>query len=97
MYLFKQRNGLKNLAAALGVVLWVGILGPEIFMKSGTGCILDENGKELTAEDARNFMEQYFYGGGKDGGGEAVVNIKYKLALMEFFRDESGEAGRGYP
>lgn len=79
---------MKNLAAVIGVVLWVGLLGPEIFTRSGTGCILDENGEELSAEDARGFMEEYFYGNtNKENEGEAAVRIKYKLALLEFFED----------
>ena len=49
---------LKKTLAALGVILWVGALSPEIFISSGLNCILDENGEELTQEDAAEFMEQ---------------------------------------
>lgn len=87
MYWLKQLNIkkiLKNTVIAFGVILWVGALSPEIFIKSGTGCILDENGEELTAEDARDFMEAYFYG--KKGLEEdASVEITYKLAILELF------------
>ena len=39
---------MKRILAALGVILWVGALSPEIFIKSGGGCIFDENGEALT-------------------------------------------------
>lgn len=69
----------KYVAAALGVVLWVGALCPEIFIKSGDGCIVGENGVELTAQEARAFMESYFYG-------DDTAEIRYKIALFEMFR-----------
>lgn len=81
MFLWKKY--LKNALMALGVVLWVGALSPEIFVRTGLGCILDENGEELTADDAKKFMESYFYG---NADGNATVEIQYKFALSELFR-----------
>lgn len=75
---------LKNILMVLGVVLWVGALSPEIFVQAGLGCILDENGEELTAEDAKEFMEAYFYG--NQDQGEASVEISYKFALLEWMQ-----------
>ncbi len=75
---------LKNILMVLGVVLWVGALSPEIFVQAGLGCILDENGEELTAEDAKEFMEAYFYG--NQAQGEASVEINYKFALLEWMQ-----------
>lgn len=85
MFLWKKY--LKNLLMAFGVVLWVGALSPEIFIQSGLSCILDENGEELTAEDAEKFMEAYFYGNvnGKQDE-DATVEIQYKFALLEWLR-----------
>ncbi|MFG6368042.1 MAG: hypothetical protein K1W16_06375 [Lachnospiraceae bacterium] len=67
-----------------GVVLWVGALSPEIFINSGIGCILDENGEELTADEAKEFMESYFYSDIEQE--EEAVKLKYKLALLEFWK-----------
>lgn len=80
--LFSKNKLLKNILAVSGVILWVGALSPEIFVKPGIGCILDENGKELTAEDAQDFMEAYFYAD-KDKGSDTSVKITYKFALLE--------------
>lgn len=80
MHLLRHKRNFVTLAMILGAVLWVGALSPEIFTKSGTGCILDENGNELTAQEAQDFMEQYFYGDMDD-----TVEIKYKFALLKFF------------
>lgn len=82
MFLWKKY--LKNMLMVLGVVLWVGALSPEIFIQAGRGCIFDENGDELTAKDAEEFMEAYFYG--NQAAGEAAVEIKYKFALLEWMR-----------
>ena len=43
---------MRKALAALGVILWVGALSPEIYINSGLNCILDENGEELSQEDA---------------------------------------------
>lgn len=72
---------------AFGVVLWVGALSPEIFIQSGLSCILDENGEELTAEEAEKFMESYFYGNRNENSDQdATVEIQYKFALLEWLR-----------
>lgn len=80
MYLLRHKRILAKAVMILGATLWVGALSPEIFTKSGKGCILDENGNELTAKEAEDFMEQYFYGGSDD-----TVEIKYKFALLNYF------------
>ncbi len=76
-------NGMKSLMAALGVVLWVGALSPEILIKMGDGCIFDENGEALTQEEAADFMESHFFGSGTD-----TKNVKYKIAITELFKRE---------
>lgn len=53
-------------------------------MQLGIGCILDENGDELTAEGAEKFMDSYFYGN-TDGDQDARVEIQYRFALLELF------------
>lgn len=83
MFLWKKY--FRNLLMILGVVLWVGALSPEIFVNSGTGCILDENGEELTTEEAKEFMESYFYRD-TEKEEEAAVKLKYKFALLEFWK-----------
>lgn len=86
-HMFLWKKYLKNLLMAFGVVLWVGALSPEIFIQSGLSCILDENGEELTAEDAEKFMEAYFYGNANGKQDEdATVEIQYKFALLEWLR-----------
>ena len=75
------KNNIKNILMAFGVVLWVGALSPEIFVQSGLGCILDENGEELSAEDAKEFMESYFY-----ENSDTSVEVKYKFELLEWLK-----------
>ncbi|MCM1182468.1 MAG: hypothetical protein NC337_03735 [Roseburia sp.] len=74
-------NGMKNLMAAIGVVLWVGALSPEILIRTGDGCILDENGEALTQEEAADFMDLFFFGRGTD-----TRDVRYRIAITELFR-----------
>jgi hypothetical protein len=67
---------IKKLGIVLGVIIWVGVLSPEIFVKLGTGCIFDGNGKALTREEAEEFMEAYFYK-------EYPVEVKYKFSFSD--------------
>jgi hypothetical protein len=62
---------------ALGIIIWVGALSPEIFVKSGIGCIFDGDGKELDAEGAYEFMEDFFYGG-------KSIEVDYRFALFDY-------------
>ena len=78
-------NGIKSWIAVLGVVLWVGALSPEILIKTGDGCIFDENGEALTQEEAADFMEVYFFG--RDSSTNEK-NVKYKIAITELFKRE---------
>ncbi len=74
---------MKRTLMALGVILWVGALSPEIFVKSGGGCIFDENGEELTQKEADAFMEECFF---EDSGVKSQKKVTYKLALAELFK-----------
>lgn len=74
---------MRNMALLLGAVLWIGTLSPEIFVNPASGCIFDSDGNELGREEAREFMEAYFYGG-RDGG-QAEPELKFKFAVMEIF------------
>lgn len=75
-------SSMRKWMAAFGVILWVGALSPEILMKTGDGCIFDENGEALTQEEAADFMESYFFGKGSDDAGD----VKYKIAITELFK-----------
>lgn len=44
-----------------GILLWIGILGPEIYVEQGTGCLTDENGRALTKEETEQLLEEWFY------------------------------------
>jgi hypothetical protein len=68
----------KKLALAFGIILWVGALSPEIFVKSGSGCIFDESGNELDASGADEFMEAFFYD-------ETPVKVNYRFAILDYW------------
>lgn len=76
-------KSMRRWMAAFGVVLWIGALSPEILIKTGDGCIFDENGEALTQEEAADFMESHFFGRGTD-----AKNVKYKIAITELFKRE---------
>ena len=76
MYIF---NKFKRVFLTFGVIFWIGTLSPEVIVKSGEGCIFNEDGEALTEEEAQDFMEDYFY-----SNNEKVENVKFKLGLLEF-------------
>jgi hypothetical protein len=79
--LVRERGGhmkaWRKIAIAFGIILWVGALSPEIFVKSGVGCIFDENGNELDALGACEFMEEFFY---KD----TPIKVNYRFAILDY-------------
>jgi hypothetical protein len=66
----------KKMAIAIGIFIWVGALSPEIFVKSGKGCIFDENGNELDADKGDEFMESFFYE-------DEPLRVNYRFALLD--------------
>jgi hypothetical protein len=71
-------------AITLGVILWVGALSPEIFVKPGKGCIVDSSGEELDQEKSREFLKSYFYGKDDDFG----IKLKYSFAILDFITND---------
>lgn len=53
---------LRTSVAALGIIIWLGSLVPEIFLSGSGGCAMDENGNPLTGSAANEFMEGYMPG-----------------------------------
>jgi hypothetical protein len=68
---------LKKIVITLGIIIWVGTISPEIFVKSGKGCIFDENGVELEEEEATEFMEAFFYE-------DAPIKVNFRFALLDY-------------
>ena len=52
----------KTLFAMTGLLLYIGAVSPEIFIEGGMGCIKDENGKELTRQEAQALLEDILCG-----------------------------------
>lgn len=65
-----------------GILLWIGILGPEIYVGQGTGCLTDENGRALTKEETEQLLEEWFYTEEKDR--EPQHEIVYRSLLAEW-------------
>lgn len=73
-------NKFRRVFLTFGVIIWIATLSPEVIVKSGDGCIFNENGEALTKEEAHDFMEDYFYS--KD---KKIENVEFKLGLLDFF------------
>ena len=43
---------IKQCLLMAGIFLWIGVMGPEIYVDGSMGCLMDENGKALTKEYA---------------------------------------------
>lgn len=74
---------MRNILLTLGVVLWIGALSPEIFIDVANGCIFDEQGNELSREEAQEFVESYFYNRETDSG--ESPKLEFKLGIAKLF------------
>lgn len=80
----KKRYGyIKTIFAMTGILLWIGTVSPEIFIEGGMGCIKDENGKELTRQEAEALLEDMLYGEESD----EENTIVYKSKILEWIQD----------
>lgn len=73
---------IKTLFAMTGILLWIGAVSPEIFVESGMGCIKDENGEDLTRQEAQALLEDILYG-------EVPMDenvIVYKSKILEWIQ-----------
>lgn len=65
-----------------GILLWIGAVSPEIFVEGGMGCIKDENGEDLTRQEAQALLEDILYG-------EVPMDenvIVYKSKILEWIQ-----------
>lgn len=74
---------IKTFFVMTGILLWIGAVSPEIFMESSMGCIRDENGRELTRQEAQALLEDILYG----GLSEEENVIVYKSKILEWIQD----------
>ena len=49
-----MEQDMETVVLMAGILLWIGILGPEIYVEQGTGCLTDENGRALTKEETNS-------------------------------------------
>ena len=77
---------MRNMILLIGAVLWIGALSPEIFINPVLGCIFDEDGNGLDKDEARKFMEAYFYNGQDCGQDEP--ELKFKFGIMELLKND---------
>lgn len=73
---------MRNMIWMLGAVLWIGALSPEIFIDSTGGCIFDEEGNELSREEAQEFIESYFYKNKSDGREAPKLEFKFGISKL---------------
>lgn len=73
---------IKKLFAMTGILLWIGAVSPEIFIEGSMGCIKDENGRELTRQEAQVLLEDILHG--ERSGDENV--IVYKSKILEWIQ-----------
>lgn len=73
---------IKKLFAMTGILLWIGAVSPEIFIEGSMGCIKDENGRELTRQEAQVVLEDILHG---ERSGEENV-IVYKSKILEWIQ-----------
>ena len=64
-----------------GILLWIGIMGPEIYVDTGAGCLVDADGNALTSEEAEQLLDQWFYHSGEE---EQQYELTYRSRMLEW-------------
>lgn len=81
MKYWKCDNG-KQWVLALVIVLWMGLLNPELFMQTGLGCLEREDGKEISQEEVQMVWESFAQITEK----EQEFTVVYKSKLLEWLK-----------
>jgi len=81
MKCWKWEQG-KQWVFAFAIVLWMGLLNPELFMQTGLGCLEREDGKEISQEEARMVWESFTQFAEK----EQEFTVVYKSRLLEWLK-----------
>ena len=81
------KKTLKQCLLMAGILLWIGVTGPEIYIDSGIGCLVDENGEALTKEETEQLLETWFYNTKEEQSDE--VQIVYKSMFMQWLQRNS--------
>lgn len=81
MKYWKWESG-KQWALALVVVLWMGLLNPDLFMQRGLGCLEREDGKEISQEEIQMVWESF----AQFTEQEQEVTVVYKSKLVEWLK-----------
>lgn len=81
MKYWKWENG-RQWMLTLSVVLWMGLLNPELFMQTGLGCLERKDGKEITKEEVQMVWESF----AQSNKQEQQVTVVYKSKLLEWLK-----------
>ena len=57
----KIKEMARQFLLAAGILLWIGVTGPEIYVEAGLGCLMDQEGRKMTRQEAEAFLEEFFY------------------------------------
>lgn len=77
-----MKERIKQIVLTMGIVLWIGVICPEIFIENGMGCLADENGEEISWEEASFLLGEVF-----EKEADTKVKLIYKSRLLELFAE----------
>ena len=69
-------------ALALVIVLWMGLLNPDLFMQKGLGCLERKDGKEISQEEIQKVWESL----ARLTDQEQEITIVYKSKILEWLK-----------
>lgn len=79
MRLNRIEDKVKQFLFLTGILVWIGVTGPDVYADTGLGCLTDETGRILDEEETKNFLDKFFYS-------EEDVDITYKSKLLEWLQ-----------
>lgn len=69
-----------------GILLWISVMGPEIYVDTGAGCLVDADGNALTREETEQLLDKWFYH--SEEKGELQYEITYRSKLLEWLNQQ---------
>lgn len=73
----------KNVITTFCILLWIGIISPEIFVDPAMGCFVNEEGEALTEEEARQLFEELFL------QEDIQIQLEFRSKFWEWISDLS--------
>lgn len=84
MYHGQSKERIRKCILTMGLFVWIGLIGPELLLQQGMGCLDRKDGKEITNEDISLVLDTLL----KREQLEDMPEIEYKSKILEWLKGD---------